>query len=359
MTCPIRVFGDRLRIHLVNSMAVLAVLLCAVTPASAQITITYTFTNGQAADADQVNANFAALSSQALNRTGGTLTGNLAANAGVTIDGVDVGAVLGGTGTPTFSTVTVTSAAASALTVTGGITAGSGVVGIVDTTGKIPALSSTFFANLSGANLTALSATNISTGTLAMARGGTGADFSGTTVGNLFYFSGTGALGTIAPVAAGSFLRSAGAAIPTWSTDGSTLTALNATQLTTGTLPSARFSGTYSNALTFSGGVTLSANVNLSAGYFQHGSQTTATITTPNATIDPTTGSVVIVSNADPANSIQTISGGIEGRELHVCVSGSPFILSAGGNIVSSSGGISNGSCITLMYHSGAWWFFD
>lgn len=342
-----------------RSLLSLLLLLGLAQPAAAQITITYTFTNGTAADADQVNANFAALSSQALNRTGGTLTGNLAANAGVTIDGVDVGAVLGGIGTPTFSTVTVTSAAASALTVTGGITAGSGVVGIVDTTGKIPALSSTFFANLSGANLTALSAANISTGSLAMARGGTGADFSGTTVGNLFYFSGTGALGTIAPVAAGSFLRSAGAAIPTWSTDGSTLTALNATQLTTGTLPSGRFSGTYSGALTFSGGLTMTSNLNMASGYYQHGSQGSTSIAAPNSTVDATTVSVLFVSNGDIANSIQTINGGVEGRVVHICPVGSAFIFSGGGNIVGSSGSIGAGSCMAMLYHSAQWWYFS
>lgn len=60
------------------------------------------------------------------------------------------------------------------ITVSGGVTAGSGAVGIVDSTGKIPAISSTYFASLSGANLTALNASNVSSGTLAIARGGTG-----------------------------------------------------------------------------------------------------------------------------------------------------------------------------------------
>lgn len=41
------------------------------------IVIPYTFVNGTAADADQVNANFAALANNALNRTGGTMTGDL------------------------------------------------------------------------------------------------------------------------------------------------------------------------------------------------------------------------------------------------------------------------------------------
>ncbi|MBI2482605.1 hypothetical protein HYV74_00320 [Candidatus Uhrbacteria bacterium] len=47
------------------------------------------------------------------------------------------------------------------LNVAGGITAGSGSVGIIDSTGKIPELSSTYLANLSGANLTSLNAANL------------------------------------------------------------------------------------------------------------------------------------------------------------------------------------------------------
>lgn len=50
--------------------------------------------------------------------------------------------------------VALSSTGATAIDVEGGITAGSGNVGIVNTAGKIPALSSTYFADLSGANLT-------------------------------------------------------------------------------------------------------------------------------------------------------------------------------------------------------------
>lgn len=48
-----------------------------------------------------------------------------------------------------------------ALTIAGGLTAGSGSVGIVDSTGKIPAISSTYFASLSGTNLTNLPASQL------------------------------------------------------------------------------------------------------------------------------------------------------------------------------------------------------
>ncbi|MBI4802381.1 MAG: hypothetical protein HY796_07635, partial [Elusimicrobia bacterium] len=66
----------------------------------------------------------------------------------------------------TAGSATITDATASALDVAGGINAGSGNVGIVDTTGKIPALSSTYLADVSGANLTLLNPANISAGSL-------------------------------------------------------------------------------------------------------------------------------------------------------------------------------------------------
>jgi len=58
-----------------------------------------------------------------------------------------------------------------ALTIANGLTAGSGAVGIINSTGKIPALTSTYFASLSFA------ATNL-TGLVAAANGGTGLDSS-------------------------------------------------------------------------------------------------------------------------------------------------------------------------------------
>ncbi len=236
--------------------AILLMLIALLTPrfVAAQVSITYTFVNGTTADADQLNANLTQIASSALNRTGGTITGNIAVSPGVTIDGVDIGAVLGGTGTPTFSTVTATgSISAGALVSAGGITAGSGAVGIVGADGRIPALSSTYFASLSGANLTGLSATQITSGLLVPARGGTGQDFSATAQGNVLFFSGPGALAALGPGTAGMFLRTGGAAAnPTWSNDGSNLTGLNASSLASGTLPDARLSGTYSSAVTLS-----------------------------------------------------------------------------------------------------------
>jgi hypothetical protein len=56
-----------------------------------QITVPFpTFTAGTTIDPDQMNSNFSTVSSQALNRTGGTVTGNIAVNTNVTIDGADI-----------------------------------------------------------------------------------------------------------------------------------------------------------------------------------------------------------------------------------------------------------------------------
>jgi hypothetical protein len=82
-----------------------------------------------------------------------------------------------GTGdSPTFTGLTVSGTGASALDVGGGLNIGTGNVSLVGTDGKLEGpLSSTIIDDLSGANLTSLNAGNVSSGTLAVARGGTGA----------------------------------------------------------------------------------------------------------------------------------------------------------------------------------------
>jgi hypothetical protein len=74
-------------LHVARSL-VLAVLLILLGlfffkshPVNGQVTIPNSFTNGTTADADQVNANFTALGTQSLNRTGGTMTGTMSSQA--------------------------------------------------------------------------------------------------------------------------------------------------------------------------------------------------------------------------------------------------------------------------------------
>lgn len=59
-----------------------------------QVPVPYTFVPGQVASSSQVNANFKALADNSLNRAGGTITGNIAVNPGVTVDGVDISEML-------------------------------------------------------------------------------------------------------------------------------------------------------------------------------------------------------------------------------------------------------------------------
>lgn len=142
---------------------VIALLLGAAPVGAQSISIPNTFVNGTAADADQVNANFTALSNNAVNRAAGVMTGVLQladgavgapalAFSGETTTGLyrvasgSVGLALGGTQRLRLD--------ATGLTVYG--------TTIIDTNGKIPALSSTYLTSVSGANLTGLTAANIS-----------------------------------------------------------------------------------------------------------------------------------------------------------------------------------------------------
>ncbi len=141
-----------------------AVLLAAgANRVSAQITVPNTFVSGTTVASAAVNTNFTTLANHALDRlSGGNLAGDITADALVTIDGVDVGVQACIACAPTHSSMVLTNStpsslvSAGGLVLGGGIFAGSGVVQIVDGTGKIPALSSTYIASLSGANLTAL-----------------------------------------------------------------------------------------------------------------------------------------------------------------------------------------------------------
>lgn len=146
--------------------------------ASAQITGLNSFSPNTRILSADVNFNFTKLADEACRRQGCTLTGNMTVSAGVTIDGVDLSDWLDQSvkvaASPTFASLTLTGAltvagdvavntnkftvasATGNTVIAGTLTAGSGAVGIIDSTGKIPAISSTYFASLDGTNLTGL-----------------------------------------------------------------------------------------------------------------------------------------------------------------------------------------------------------
>lgn len=92
-------------------ISLMAALVLFAATATAQVPVTYTFDVGDVIYSSQINTNFNDLASNALNRAGGVLTGNLVVSSGVTIDGIDISAYLNQavltTSSPTFAGLTV------------------------------------------------------------------------------------------------------------------------------------------------------------------------------------------------------------------------------------------------------------
>jgi hypothetical protein len=174
----------------------LAVGLALTSGASAQITTPNTLAPGAIIRAAELNTNFNTLGTKALNRiTGGVIEGNVTLNAAVTFDGVDISAFLqpggsvraqggGNAGAPAFTraddlTTGLFFPGAGELAVTlGGAEklklAANGVtaygVNIINASGKIPGLTSTYLASLDASTLTGLNGSQVTTGTVADAR---------------------------------------------------------------------------------------------------------------------------------------------------------------------------------------------
>jgi hypothetical protein len=120
----------------------------------AQISVPHTFTTS--VPVSQLNTNLSTIADGALKRNGGNITDDITVDTGVTIDGVDISAALGGSSTGAFAALTTSNLGATSIDAAGGITAGTGNVAIIGTDGRIPAINGTYFASLSGANITGI-----------------------------------------------------------------------------------------------------------------------------------------------------------------------------------------------------------
>lgn len=158
----------------------LALVLVMATGASAQIAVPNTLAAGTTISAAPLNTNFSTIANSSLNRlSGGTISGNVTMDPGITIDGIDIGATVCPTCTLTIKDL-VLATPATGITVNGNV--------IINATGKIPAITSTYFtalafdaanltgtaAAINGSLITTLNATNLSSGTVNTARLGGG-----------------------------------------------------------------------------------------------------------------------------------------------------------------------------------------
>ena len=164
---------------LVALLGLAAVVALVTTPTIAQITVPNTFTPGTTISSSTVNANFTELGTKALNLTGGTMTGTLTSQqiTPSTTATYDIGTSLVKFRDAFFSrnlSVGGTLGVTGNTTLPGTLTTGSGSVALTDATGKIPGVSSTYFASVDGSALTGLNGTNISSGTVGVARLGSG-----------------------------------------------------------------------------------------------------------------------------------------------------------------------------------------
>ncbi|MEK7817050.1 MAG: hypothetical protein AAB281_02210, partial [Actinomycetota bacterium] len=212
--------------------------------------------------------------------------------------------------------------------IAGGLQAGSGNVDIIDSTGKIPAISSTYFADLSGANLTALNAGNISSGTLADARLSSNVTVQGNTfngVSQLVQTDGTGALPTLS---------------------GANLTSLNASNISSGTLADARLSAAAQDAITKrhtqnTDTGTTSTTFTLQSGGIQ-GILTAASLATTNKTftLPNVNGTFITSGNLTDITSVGTIASGTwQGSAIGAQYGGTGLNTSASTGVPSISSG--------------------
>jgi len=150
---------------------------------------------------------YSLISKQDLKLGTGTFEITLADGRVVTVDEIDVGKLLEQFPVKSYATT-------SDLPTTD---VGAGSLAMVTADSGLYIYSGSAWAAVGGSGSHTHATTDITSGTLAMARGGLGADFSATAQGYLFYFSATGTLSALAPGAVGQFLQTQGSgANPLW-----------------------------------------------------------------------------------------------------------------------------------------------
>lgn len=223
-------------------LGALSALLLFATTASAQITIPNTLVAGATIRAAELNTNFSTLGDKALNRlSGGTIEGNITFTDNITIDGVDLSDFLQTTGEVRSQTAGLVTAPAYSRTgdtstgvyfpgVSGEVAVSlagvqrlllnaSGVtaygVNIINATGKIPALTASYFTSVDASTLTGLNASALASGSVPDARlsanvpllnAATNVYTGGATIG--------GTLGVTGATTVGAFTASGATALP-------------------------------------------------------------------------------------------------------------------------------------------------
>lgn len=153
-------------------LAACAAVLALVVVTTAQVAVPNTLVPGATITAAALNTNFTTIANHSLDRlSGGNISGTVTVDPGVTIDGVDIGATVCATCAPTFKDLVLASPATGITVATQVVVNSTGQLVATRLTGIVPDAS--FPATLpvaSGANLTALNGTQITTGTVPAAQ---------------------------------------------------------------------------------------------------------------------------------------------------------------------------------------------
>lgn len=205
----------------------------------------------------------------------------------------------------------------------GGVYAGAaGAVNIVNASGRIPALTATYIADLNGSALTGVTASTLAAGAYAQA-------VSFVNPANVYYGSGTN------------------------------LTGLNASELIYGSVPSGRLTGSYP------GITSIGVSGEAALGYAKFAISDIFLTSGNNNNVNIGGAGVVFMHIPPVGGAVVTgFNGGVDGRVLFACstfdsqpwaiTSQSPNSISAN-RITQASNSAAGGSCIALVWYGGYW----